>query len=71
MLITNYLISSISTVFSINTLEWYYLNTNNIDVAVIFISSAPLNSTACHFVSPGITANYHVTMIISLITFEF
>ena len=24
---------------------WYYLNTNNIDIVVIFISSAPLNNT--------------------------
>ena len=31
----------------------YYLTTNNIDIVKIFISSAPSNSTACHFVTPG------------------
>ena len=51
-----YRISLINTAFLISTPVWYYLNTNNIDIVVIFISSVPLNSTACHFATPGITA---------------
>ena len=31
-------------------------------MVVIFISSAPLNSTACYFVTLDIIANYRVTM---------
>ena len=57
---SNYHISLINTAFSISILVRYYLNTNNIDIVVIFISSAPSNSTACHFATPGVTANYHV-----------
>ena len=64
-----YCISSINIAFSISTLLQYYFNTNNIDIVVIFISSAPSNSTACHFVSAVIMANYRV-IIISLITFQ-
>ena len=37
---------------------WYYSNTNNIDIVVIFISSAPSNSTACYFATPDIIAKY-------------
>ena len=59
---SNYHISLINTAFSISILVRYYLNTNNIDIVVIFISSAPSNSTACYFVMPGIMANYHVMM---------
>ena len=58
-----------NTTFSISTPVQYYLNTNNIDIVVIFISSAPSNSTTCHFATPGIMANYRVMMIISLIVF--
>ena len=65
-----YHISSINAVFLISIPLRYYLNTNNIDIVIIFISSTPLNSTACHFVALGITANYCVKMIISLIVFE-
>ena len=36
-----YRISSINTAFSISTPVRYYLNTNNIETIVIFISSAP------------------------------
>ena len=43
---------------------------NNTDIVVSFISSAASNSTARHFATPGITANYCVPMIISLIAFE-
>ena len=39
-------------------------------LAVFFIGIAPLSSTACHFVTLGIMANYHVTMIISSIVFD-
>ena len=67
-----YRVSFINTAFLIGTPVpvLYYLNTNNIDVVVIFISSAPWNITTCHFVTLGITANYCVTMIISSIIFE-
>ena len=65
-----YRVSSINTAFLISTPVQYYLNTNNIDIVVIFISSAPSNGTTCHFVTPGITANYCVMMIISLIVLE-
>ena len=63
-------ISSINTVFSISTPVQYYLNTNNIDIVVIFISSTPLNSIAYHFAILGNTANYRASMIISLIVIE-
>ena len=63
-------ISSIITAFLITTPVRYYLNTNNIDIVVIFISISLSNSTACHFATPGIMANYCVTMIISLIVFD-
>ena len=53
-----YHISSINTTFSISTPVWYYMNTNNIDIVVILISSAPSNSTACNFMTPGIAAYY-------------
>ena len=42
-------ISSINTASLISTPVRYYLNMNNIDIVVIFISSTPLNSTICHF----------------------
>ena len=69
---TIYRISSISTAFSISTpVQYiYYLNTNNIDIGVIFISSAPSNSTAYRLATLGIMANYCVMMIILLIVFE-
>ena len=67
---TDYRISLIKTTILINTPVWYYLNTKNIDVVVIFICSAPSNSTACHFASPGIMVNYRVTMILSSIVFK-
>ena len=54
----------------INTPVPYYLNTNNIDTVVTFISSAPSNSIACHFATPGITANYCITMVISSMVFK-
>ena len=63
-------ISSINITSSISTPVRYYLKTNNIDIVVIFISSAPLNSTACRFATPSITAYYRVTMIISSIVFK-
>ena len=66
----NYGVSLINTAFSISTPVRYSLNTNNIDIVVMFISSAPSNGAACHFASVGITANYCVTMIISSIVFE-
>ena len=66
----SYHISSINTTFSFSTPVWYYFNTSNIDIVVIFISSACSNSTVCHFVTPGITANYRVTMIILSIIFK-
>ena len=70
MLLFNiYRISLINITFLISTPVRYYLNTNNIDIVVNFISSAPLNSTTYHFVTPGIMANYHVTMI-SMIIFK-
>ena len=53
-----YRISSINTTSSISTPVRYYLNTNNIDIVVIYISSAPLNSTTCHFATLDIMANY-------------
>ena len=62
--------SLINTTFSISTPVQYYLNANNIDTVIIFISSAPSNSTACHFTTPGITVNYCVMMIISSIPFK-
>ena len=65
-----YHVSSINTAFLISTPVQYYLNTNNIDIVVIFISSGPSNSTIYHFVTPGITANYCVMMIMSSIVFE-
>ena len=65
-----YCISSITITFLISTSVRYYLNTNNIDVVVIFISSTPSNSTTCHFVSPVIKANYCVTMITLSNVFE-
>ena len=55
-----YRISSINTASSISTPVWYYSNTNNIEMLVIFISSAPSNSTACHFATPDIIAKYRV-----------
>ena len=63
---TIYRISSISTAISISTpVQYiYYLNTNNIDIGVIFIISAPSNSTACRLATLGIMANYCITMII-------
>ena len=39
-------------------------------MVVTFISSAPSNSTACHFVNLDIIANYHVKMAISSIISE-
>ena len=66
-----YHISSINTIFSISTPARYCLTTNNIDIVIIFISSAPSSSTACHFVTPCITANHCVTMITLLIVFKF
>ena len=66
-----YCISSINTTFVISTPMGYtYMNRSNINIAVISISRAPLNSTACHFTTPDITANYRVTMIISSIVFK-
>ena len=53
-------ISLINIPLLISTPVQYYLNANNIDTVVIFISSAPSNSIACNFATPGITANYHV-----------
>ena len=52
-----------------NTPVCYYSNTN-IEIVVIFISSAPLNNTACHFTTLDIIAKYHVTMAVSSIVFE-
>ena len=54
-----YHISLINTAFSISTPVQYYFNINNIDI-IIFISSAPSNSTTCHHATPGIMVNYHV-----------
>ena len=61
-------ISLINTTSLIRIPVWYYLNTNNIDIVVIFISSTPSNNTACHFAILDITTSYRVT-IISLIVF--
>ena len=52
----HYRISSINTAFSISTPVRYYLNTNNIDIVVIFTSSAPLNSTV--FATPGTSHHF-------------
>ena len=60
----------ISTTSSIIAPVWHYLNANNIEMVAIFISRAPLNSTACHFATQDIIANYHAMMAISLIVFE-
>ena len=68
--IYTYCISSINVTFLISTSVWYYLNINNTDIVVIFISSVPWNSTACHFVTPGTTAHHRVMMIISSIVLE-
>ena len=68
--IYTYCISSINATFLISVPVWYYLNTNNTDIVVIFISSVPSNSTACHFVTPGTTAHHRVMMIISSIVLE-
>ena len=68
--INAYHISSINTAFWISTPVWYCMNTNNIDIAVIFINSTQSNSSAYQFVTPGITVNYCVTMIISSMVFE-
>ena len=38
-----YHISLINTVSLISITVWYYSNTNNIEMVIIFISSAPLN----------------------------
>ena len=65
-----YHISLINTAFSFSTPVQYYLNTNNIDIVVIFINSTPSNSTACHFATLDIMENYHVMMIISSIALE-
>ena len=65
-----YCISSINTVSSISTPVQYYSNTNNIKMVVIFINSAPSNSTACNFATPNIIANYRVMMEISSIVVE-
>ena len=65
-----YYISLINTTFWISTPVQYYTNTNNIEMVVIFISSTPSNNTTCHFATPDIIANYHVTMAISSIVFE-
>ena len=62
--------SLFNTASSISTSVRYYSNTNNIDMVVIFISSAPSNSTTYHFATPDIIAKYHVTMAVSLIIFE-
>ena len=62
-------ISLINTTFLISTPVQYYFNTNNIDI-IIFISSAPSNSTTCHHATPGIMVNYRVMVTLS-ITFEF
>ena len=69
-LLCSYHNSSINTASSISTLVWYYSNTNNIDMVVTFISSTPSNSTACHFVTPDIIAEYCVTMAVSSIVFK-
>ena len=41
----SYCISLFNTVFLISTPVWYHLNTNNIDIIVVYISSALSNST--------------------------
>ena len=56
--------SSINAAFLISSPVQYYLNTNNIDIVVIFISSTPSNSTTCYF------ANLSITMMISSTVFE-
>ena len=56
--------SSINAAFLISSPVRYYLNTNNIDIVVIFISSTPSNSTAYYF------ANLSITMMISSTVFE-
>ena len=66
-----YRISSINIASLISTPVQYYSNTNNIEMVVIFISSAPSNSTACHFVTPDIIAKYHVTMAVSSIVWSY
>ena len=63
-------ISSINTTSLISTPVQYYSNTNNIEIVVIFISSARSSSTACHFTTPDIIAKYCVTMAVSLIILE-
>ena len=67
--ICSYHISSINTASSISTPVQYYSNKNNIEMVVTFISSASSKSTACHFTTPDIIANYCVTMAISSIVF--
>ena len=66
----DYRISSINTASSISTPVQYYSNTNNVEMAVIFISSTPSNRTACYFVTPDIIAKYRVTMVVLSIEFE-
>ena len=66
----DYRISSTNTTSSISTPVQYYSNTNNIDMVVIFISSAPLNSTTRHFATLDIIAKHCVTKAVSLIIFE-
>ena len=61
-------ISLINTTSLIRIPVWYYLNINNIDIVVIFISSTPSNNTACHFAILDMTTSYRVT-ISSLIVF--
>ena len=70
MLFYKYHISLINITFLISTALWYYVNTNNIDVIVNFISGKPSNSTAYHFANLGTMENYRVMMIISSIVFE-
>ena len=67
---TEHRISSINTAFLISTPMQYYSNTNNIEIVVIFISNAPSNSTACHFMTLDIIAKYYVTMAVSSIVFR-
>ena len=64
-----YCISSINAASSISTPVRYYSSTNNIKMVVIFISNAPLNSTACHFATLDIIAKHCVTMAVSSIGF--
>ena len=65
-----YRISSINTASLISTPVRYYSNASNIEMVVIFISSTPSNSTACHFATLDIIAKYCVAMAVSSILFE-